>query len=98
MVSSWEIAGPARAACALSRRPGGGVLAKCGAALRVRARGVIAPPRPLDSDIVALMSTGRTETCLQSGEYVDSGAPEIVAFPRPACGGAGDAFTKGVGV
>ena len=42
------------------------------------------------------MSTGRTETCLQSGEYVDSGAPEIVAFARQACGDADDDITKAV--
>ena len=42
------------------------------------------------------MSTELTETCLQSGEYVDSASPEIVAFARRACGDAADDITKAV--
>jgi transglutaminase-like putative cysteine protease len=42
------------------------------------------------------MSTDLGEACLQSGEYVDSGTPEIIAFARLACGDAGDDITRAV--
>lgn len=42
------------------------------------------------------MSTDLGEACLQSGEYVDSGTPEIIAFARLACGDAADDITRAV--
>jgi transglutaminase-like putative cysteine protease len=42
------------------------------------------------------MTSESKDAALQSGEYVDSGAPEIVAFARQACGDAGDDITKAV--
>ena len=56
----------------------------------------MAVPRASDSDIVAGMSTEITNACLHSGEYVDSVAPEIVAFARQACGDAVDDVSKAV--
>ena len=50
----------------------------------------MAVPRLADSDIVASMSTELTDACLHAGEYVDSAAPEIVAFARQTCGDATD--------
>ena len=42
------------------------------------------------------MTSQLTAACLQSGEYVDSGAPEIVAFARRVCGDAADDIAKAV--
>jgi transglutaminase-like putative cysteine protease len=56
----------------------------------------MAVPRLPDSDIVASMSTELTDACLHAGEYVDSGAPEIVAFARQACGDVADDVGKAV--
>lgn len=56
----------------------------------------MARPERADSDIVPSMSTELTDACLQSGEYVDSDAPEIVAFARRACGDAVGDIAKAV--
>jgi len=80
----------------LARRPGRGALEERGPALRPRARRVMTMPRPANSDIVASMSTELSEACIHPGEYVDSGAPEIMAFARRACGNAADDISKAV--
>jgi transglutaminase-like putative cysteine protease len=56
----------------------------------------MALPHLPDSDIVAPMSNEVTAACLQSGEYVDSGAAEIIAFARRVCGDAADDVAKAV--
>lgn len=53
-------------------------------------------PRLPDSDIVASMSAELMDACLQSGEYVDSDTPEIVAFARRVCGDAAGDIAKAV--
>jgi hypothetical protein len=42
------------------------------------------------------MSPELTDACVHPGEYVDSGAPGIVAFARRACGDAADDISKAV--
>ena len=42
------------------------------------------------------MTSQLTDACLQSGEYVDSGAPEVIAFSRRVCGDAADDIAKAV--
>ena len=42
------------------------------------------------------MTSDAAETYLPSGEYIDSAAPEVVAFARQACADASDDVTKAV--
>jgi transglutaminase-like putative cysteine protease len=42
------------------------------------------------------MAEEPTAACLESGEFVDSAAPSVVAFARKVCEGATDSITKAV--